>query len=308
MSYPAPEGTELLQTIGAGSVFHVAVVRAERRVLICKRLTPRAVNEPAGRAAIVREAKALTLAKGATGAKGAAGAKGASPAMLPSLVRVGSDAHGPFILETRVEGASIRALVEGWKARGRRAPPLFVRHVVRASIEALADLHELADDEGPLAIVHGDIGPDHVIVGPLGDVRFVDLGAARFRAIEPNLLTDDRGTLPFVAPEIARGEAPPSAGCDVYALAATLLFLVSGSPIVSANDEAAALVEVGERGVRVEGINVAHGLTSEEREALRSALAFDAAARARSARALLAALDHEGARGDHAGGGADENR
>jgi serine/threonine-protein kinase len=275
MSYPAPEGTELVQRIGAGSVFHVAVIRAAGRVLVCKRLTTRAVNEPAGRAAIVREARVLSLAK--------------HPA-LPSLVKVGTDAHGPFLLETRVEGASIRALVDGWRSRGKRVPPLFVRHIVRASIEALAEVHDLADEAGPLGIVHGDLGPDHLIVAPLGEARFIDFGAARFRGMDDSLLTDDRGTLPYVAPEIARSEASPSAVGDVYALAATLLLLASGGPIVSARDEAATLVEVGERGVRVELLEQAEGLLPSERAALRAALAIDPAARTKTARSLLSAL------------------
>lgn len=275
MSFPAPESTELVQRIGAGTIFHVAIVRADRRLLICKRLTSRAVNEPAGQAAMTREVRALSLAK--------------HPA-LPSLVRAGADAHGPFLLETRVEGASIRALVEGWRARTMTAPPLFVRHIVRASIQALAAVHELSDDEGPLELAHGDIGPDHVIIGPLGDARFVDLGAARFRGMDESLKTSDRGTLPFIAPEVARGEAAPSPSGDVYALAATLLFLVTGSTIVRARDEATALVEVGERGVRADLLDQAAGLTSTERAALRGALAFEPEARTMSARALLNAI------------------
>ena len=278
MSYPAPESTELVQRIGAGTIFHVAVVRAEGRLLICKRLTSRAVNEPAARAAIVREARALSLAR--------------HPA-LPVLARVGTDAHGPFLLETRIEGPSVRALIDGWKARGKRVPKLLVRHIMRASIEALAEVHELADDAGPLGIVHGDLGPDHVILGPLGDIRFVDFGAARFRGMEASLMTEDRGTLPFVAPEVARSEVPPSASGDVYALAATLLLLASGGPIVGARDEAAALIEVGERGVRVDRLEQAEALTPAEQRALRAALELDPEARTKDARALLRALDGE---------------
>ncbi|HLM75298.1 MAG TPA: protein kinase, partial [Polyangiaceae bacterium] len=82
----------------------------------------------------------------------------------------------------------------------------------------------------------------------------------------------------------------PSAQGDVYALAAALLFLVSGRPICRSSEEATMLVEVGENGVRVELLDAAHGLTSNERAALRSALALHPAARPTSARALLAAF------------------
>lgn len=279
MAYAAPEGTDLVRRLGAGTTFDVALVRErqrdEGRLLVCKRLTPRMAREPAGRAAIVREAKALALAK--------------HPA-IPALARVGTDPYGPFVLETPLEGVPMRGLVEAWRARGKPVPPRLVAHIARAAIEVLAEIHELTVEGGPIELVHGDIGPDHVLLGPLGDVRFIDFGAARFRGMESGLATDDRGTLPYVAPEVARGEAPPSAQADVYALAATLLFVASGGPICRARDEAAMLVEVGERGVRVDLLDGAEGLAPEERSALRAALSIDPASRPASARALLDAL------------------
>jgi serine/threonine protein kinase len=275
MAYPAPEGTELVRRLGAGTMFDVALVREEGRVLACKRLTSRMVREAIGRAALVREAKALALAK--------------HPA-LPALVRVGNDGFGPFVLETALEGVPLRGLVEAWRARGKAVPARLAGHVALAAIEALADVQELRDEAGAIDLVHGDLGPDHVLLGPLGDIRFIDLGAARFRGLEASLVTDDRGTLPYVAPEVARGEAPPSAQADVYALAATLLYMVSGGPICRSRDEATMLVEIGEKGVRVDLLDEALALTPAERDALRSALALDPAARPGSARALLAAF------------------
>jgi len=273
MAYPAPEGTELVRRLGAGTMFDVALVREEGRVLACKRLTSRMVREAIGRAALVREAKALALAK--------------HPA-LPALVRVGSDGHGPFVLETALEGVPLRGLVEAWRARGRSVPARLAAHVALAAVEALADVQELRDEAGPIDLVHGDLGPDHVLVGPLGDVRFIDFGAARFRGLDAALVADDRGTLPYVAPEVARGEAPPSAQADVYALAATILHMVSGGPICRSRDEATMLVEIGEKGVRVDLLDVASALTPSERDALRSALALEPAARPDTARGRVA--------------------
>ena len=203
MPFFPPDGTELVEALGNGSLFDVALVRQDGRLLICKRLVPRALHAVEGRAAMVREAKALDLAR--------------HPA-IPAIVRVGTDERGPFLLETRAYGASITELVEGWYGSGKEAPPLLVRHVAHAAVAALAEIQELADDEGPLALVHGDLGPDHVLLGPLGQARFIDFGAARFRGMQSDLATRERGTLPFVAPEVARGEAPPSAATDVLSL------------------------------------------------------------------------------------------
>ena len=275
MVYAAPEGTTLVATLGGGSVFDVALVRDGARDLVCKRLSPRAAREPAARAAMVREARALTLARHAA---------------LPALIRVGADARGPFLIETHVAGVSVRGLVEGWRARGEAVPPRLVAHVAEAAATALAAIHALADEAGPIALSHGDIGPEHVILGPLGEARFVDLGAARFRGMEASLESGDRGTLPFVAPEVARGEAAPSAAADVYALAATLLFLAAGEPLTAAREAGAMLLEIGERGVRRDLLGRAVGLDDGAREALRRALSPDPRSRLGSARELAAAL------------------
>jgi eukaryotic-like serine/threonine-protein kinase len=276
VAYAVPEGAALIEAIGAGSVFDVALVRERGRALVCKRLSPRALRSVEGRAAMVREARFLSLGKHAA---------------LPELVRVGSDGHGPFVIETRVEGAPVRALVEGWRARGRRVPPGIVAHLGAESAAALAEIHELCDGEGPLGLSHGDLGPDHVILGPLGEARFVDFGAARFRGLTEGLETGDRGTLPWVAPEVARGEAAPGAAADVYALAATLLWLAAGGePLADAREEAAMLLEIGERGVRRDLLAKAEGLSDGARAAIGEALEKDPAARLGSARALATAL------------------
>src|SRR5262249_54232402 len=147
--------------------FEVAVVRHEAALAICKRLTPRMLREPAGRAAIIREAKVLSLAR--------------HPA-IPRLLHAGSDARGPFLIETRVEGVSMRVLADGWRPRGGVPDRLF-EHIARSAIEVVAELHELRDEQGSLEIVHGDIGPDHVYLDPIGQLRLIDFGAARFRGM-----------------------------------------------------------------------------------------------------------------------------
>ncbi len=275
MAYAAPEGMTVVATLGGGSVFDVALVRDGAREMVCKRLSARAASSPAGRAALVREGRALVLVRHAA---------------LPALLRVDSDARGPFLLETHVVGVAVSGLVERWRARGETVPPRLFAHVAEAAATALAELHAHADAAGPIAFSHGDLGPDHLILGPIGEVRFVDLGGARFRGMEAGLESGDRGTLPYVAPEIARGEASPSAAGDVYALAATLLFLAVGEPLTTAREAGAMLLEIGERGVRRELVDRAVGLDDAARDALFRALAPDPAARATSARDLAAAL------------------
>ncbi|MDI3288309.1 protein kinase [Polyangium sp. 15x6] len=275
MSFLAPKGTELVRLLGGGSVFEVALVREGDRELVCKRLVPLALAAREGRVAMVREARLLSMIE--------------HPA-LPSLVRVGSDARGPFFLETFAAGTSVEALVRGWQERGARVPRSLVRHVAIEALGALAEIHALEGEAGPLDVVHGDLGPAHVLFGPLGEVRFVDLGAARFRGLEAELETDDRGTLPYAAPELVSGEAKPSQATDVYAMVATLLFLATGERLCEADTEAAMLAEVATRGIRRELVLAAEAFDAKEREALHEALDPDPSRRRVSARELCEVL------------------
>lgn len=278
MPFATPEGTQFVRLLGGGSVFQVTLVRSREREIVCKRLAPHALESREGRAAMVREAKLLSMVE--------------HPA-LPQLIRVGNDAHGPFFLETYVAGTSLRDLRQGWASKGKRLSPTLVRHIVITALEALAEVHDLADDHGALGVVHGDISPDHVLFGPLGDVRFVDLGAARFRGMEADVDTDDRGTVPYAAPEIVRGDHKPRQTTDMYALCATLLWFATGEELCAASTDAARLAEVALHGVRLDLIERAIAFGPRERACFRAALDPDPTRRPASVRHVLNAFDAE---------------
>jgi serine/threonine protein kinase len=273
-TFPAPEGTVHLAPLASGTVFHVALVRDGEDTLVCKRLLPRVREEPAARAAMAREGLVLGRAR--------------HPA-VPALRGLGTDAAGPYLVETFLPGVSARELVEAWRARQKPVPAKLVAHVAAAASAALAELHALADARGPVIFSHGDLCPEHLLLGPHGEVGFVDLGAARSADTGPALATADRGTLPYAAPEVARGEAPPDQAADVYALAATLLYLAVSGPICNAASEAAMLLEIGERGISP-ALCARAALPEVACQALRRALALDPRARLADAAALAEAL------------------
>lgn len=273
-TFPAPEGTVLLAPLNSGTVFHVALVRDGEGTLVCKRLLPRVREEPAARAAMAREGLVLGRARHAA---------------IPALRGLGTDAAGPYLIETFIPGVSVRELVEAWRARGLPVPAKLVAHLAAAASAALAELHALADARGPVAFSHGDLCPDHLLLGPHGEVAFIDLGAARSADTGAALATADRGTLPYAAPEVARGEAPPDQAADVYALAATLLYLAVSGPICSVAGEAAMLLEIGERGISP-ALCARAALPEAAREALGRALSLEPRERLVDAAALAAAL------------------
>ena len=203
---------------------------------------------------------------------------------LPELVARGTDGDGPFIVETWIEGRSLQRIA------ANRPTPVALSKLIRAAAEALAELHSAAVAEGPLELVHGDIAPDHVVLGPDEQVRFIDLGQGRWQGMNPEWGGDDRGTLPFVAPELLRGEAMPDQAADVFALAASLAFLALGAEPVRAQLPTARLVEVAEQGLDLEAIAACAALEPEPRQALLTALAFDRDRRIDTAAGLCAAV------------------
>ncbi|MBO0876968.1 MAG: serine/threonine protein kinase, partial [Pseudonocardia sp.] len=100
-------------------------------------------------------------------------------------------------------------------------------------------------------IVHRDIKPANVLIGDDSKVKITDFGVSR--AADDVQLTRTgmiAGTPAYLAPEIARGQAPTPAS-DVFALGSTLYTAVEGEPPFGLDDNAFALLyKVGRGDVR----------------------------------------------------------
>jgi serine/threonine-protein kinase len=276
MAFALVEGTTLACEIGAGSSFHVAIVAWRGMRVICKRLRPSAAAEPAVQAALARERELLGRAH--------------HPA-LPVRLAAGSDAAGPYLIESLFEAVPVRRLLATWIERGQPVPAGLVAELARASFAALAGVHALGTAAGPLELVHGDLGPDNVLVGKHNEIHFVDFGLARWRGMDAALVGPaERGSLPYVAPELARGEVAPSQATDVFALAAAWAFAALGREPCAARDAPTMLVELAEHGLDVAALERRADLDDSVRAALARALAFEPAARLRSAADVLARL------------------
>lgn len=270
---PPPE-TRLVAEIGAGTTFEVALVSWRGRPCLARRLRRSLRGRAAGERALARHLGVLERL--------------IHPA-IPALLEVGCDAHGSFVLEERAPGMPLAQLVADHLRERGPLPGVVLRPLAAAAFEALAELHELADERGPLGFVHGDLGPDHLFVAPPREslpVRFVDFGLARLRDLPAEPAA--RGTLPYVAPELARNETPPSPATDVFALAATFAHALLGRPPCRTQGPA-CLVEVAERGLDLAAIERApHDPALVG--ALVAALRFDPADRLADARAIAARL------------------
>jgi len=270
----APGGTTLVRRLGRGSVFEVAVVRDEHgRELVCKRSAPGS-RSSVGDTALDRERDVLRATR--------------SPHLV-ELVAYGSDDRGGFLLEAPARGAAVRSLI------GEGDAPLDAARwleLARATSAALASLHALRDEGGDLGFVHGDVSPDNIFFEPAA-VTFIDLSSATFREAPEPVFRGDRGTLPYVAPEVARGEARASAETDTYALAATLLAAAVGPSITQATTEASRLLEVGTSGLRADRLDRRSDLPERMRSAIKRALRFERAGRLASSSELARELGNQ---------------
>ncbi|HEY3595615.1 MAG TPA: phosphotransferase [Polyangiaceae bacterium] len=262
----APAGMTLIEQLGAGGVFDVALVRdGAGKIVVVKRIASDALG-PEAETALARERDLLRAARGAP---------------LPELLDFGTDALGGFLLETRALGSPARRLLDAPK----RLDAARWLALARAACDALSTLHDWQDSRGALRIVHGDVSPDNLFFSEEGQATFIDLSSATYRDAPSPAFDGDIGTAPYSAPELLRVEAQSTQETDVYALAATLLALAVG-PITKAPAAAARLWEAATTGVRIERLESRSDLPRAARDALSAALKLDPAERLNLAGAL----------------------
>ena len=235
------------------------ITRGDSGEWLEKRLSPRERGEPEARARLVAEARLLGLLRGPS---------------FPRLIASGEDELGPW---HRVE----RAPFPTWAERLARGPVGrdLVLRAIPVVFRAVADLHEAADAEGPLAVVHGDPSPANLVLDDrVEHAVLLDLDLASWRDAHPPADGAFRGTLAYVAPEVARGH-PPTVRSDLFAFAATLLEGILGHAPRRGHSFPALLARAAEEPLDLR----------DAPAALAACLAHDPAARPASARALLSA-------------------
>ncbi|MEC7524782.1 MAG: serine/threonine-protein kinase [Myxococcota bacterium] len=146
-----------------------------------------------------------------------------------SVLDVGEDEDGPFLVMDYVEGLTLSMILK-FHARTRQYLPLQLALRIAEQIAlGLHAAHDLRDSEGhALELVHRDVSPQNVLVGFDGVVRVMDFGIAK--AIGRGTRTSTgvlKGKLSYMSPEQLRFEEATRAS-DLFAFGLVLFELVGG--------------------------------------------------------------------------------
>jgi serine/threonine protein kinase len=123
-----------------------------------------------------------------------------------------------YIVQQLVEGRSLAEIIgDGW--HGSEA---VIKKIAEQVLEVLIYLHELQPP-----VIHRDIKPQNIILQPNNKIALVDFGAVQdtYRNTQMGGSTVV-GTYGYMPPEQFRGKSV--AATDLYALGATILFLLTG--------------------------------------------------------------------------------
>ena len=149
---------------------------------------------------------------------------------------MGADQHEgrPYLVMELMPGATLKDLVLG---SGPLAPEQAVAKILDV-VDGLREAHRLG-------VLHRDVKPSNCFLQADGRVKVGDFGLSKALGGDPGLTRSGAflGTPLYASPEQVRGE-PLDARTDVYSVAATLYYLLTGRAPFEGGDAAATLAKI----------------------------------------------------------------
>jgi serine/threonine protein kinase len=210
-------------------------------------------------------------------------ARNASRVTHPSIVPVyEADVHGrqPYLVFEYIPG---NTLDQHLNKRGA-LPAAEAVALMMDVLDAVAVAHAAG-------VVHRDLKPSNVVVDSAGRARVMDFGiAARIRDSQSkDPAPDSAGTIGYLSPEAANGDAPTPA-MDVFSSGLVLAELLMGRPLLMESDPHRAIYRTLHEQLELPKVLPA-GVDDRLRAIVQRALAKDAKQRFVSARAFQSELE-----------------
>ena len=149
-------------------------------------------------------------------------------ANIVSVLDVGEDDDGPFLVMDYVEGVSLSEFIRHHASAQEPIPAALCGSIVSQIARGLHAAHELVGPDGqPLALVHRDVSPQNVLLGRDGLVRVTDFGISKALGRSSQTSTGLlKGKVGYMSPEQLRFESVDRRS-DLFALGIVLYELVT---------------------------------------------------------------------------------
>ncbi|MBV8487804.1 MAG: serine/threonine protein kinase, partial [Planctomycetaceae bacterium] len=224
---------------GIGDVFVASDSELHREVVV-KQIQPQHADDPASRARFLIEAEVTGRLE--------------HPGIVP-VYGLGTNYKGrPFYAMRFVRGQSLKEAIEAFHKADHRRKSDQVEHrlALHQLLRRFIDVCNAIAYAHSRGVIHRDLKPGNILLGPYGETLVVDWGLAKFvdqddpttqetaeLTLRPQLLSGGNqtrvglaiGTPAYMSPEQSEGQSsqlgPVS---DVYSLGATLYCLITGRP------------------------------------------------------------------------------
>ena len=212
---------ELRKLLGQGAQSTVWLAfdpRMEREVAI-KVMRPASGSDPQALVQWLEEARSVGRVK--------------HPSIVP-VYEADIQDNMPYLVFEYIAGNTLDQIL---KQRGA-LPPQEAVALIRDVLDAVAVAHAVN-------VVHRDLKPSNVLVDATGRARVLDFGiAARIPERNSNVpVVASGGTVGYLSPEAANGEAP-SASMDIFSAGMVLAELLTGKPLINEPDPYRAIYRV----------------------------------------------------------------
>lgn len=162
-----------------------------------------------------------------------------------SVLDVGDDDEGPFLVMDFIESVTVNAMLKSLTQDGDTLPVQIAARITKQVASGLAAAHELRTSDGKaVGLIHRDISPQNILLGFDGVARLTDFGIAKASTSNGQTTTGLlKGKVGYMSPEQLKFERPTQRS-DLFSLGVVLFELLSGQRLYGGRDTVAVAQKI----------------------------------------------------------------